>query len=302
MQVVSRGAAAPPAMPTLHEVCAKARTLPCSPSLLPRLIRLLEQPDSDVADLAQLIQLDPVLAASTVRLANSAYFSGGATVQSVAEAVMRMGGREIYRLAALALGARWMTIEVEGYRWEAGDFCRASLVKALAAEVLAEQTGRADPALAYTCGLVHEIGKLALAHACGGDIPRIRNHQLEHGGPWLEAETAILGFNHANVSARLLEEWRFPAACIAIAAHNPPDERLLAPEHRALAAHVHAAQHLAVALGLGQGEDGFLYALNTTLLAEWGLEPAVLETAMPEVLERATKLLRTQLGAGPIAA
>lgn len=286
-------------MITLDEVCRRAQTLPCSPALLPRLIELLERHDAEIDELAQLIQLDPLLAAATLRMANSAFFGPQRAAETVAEAVMRLGMRELYRLAALSLTSRWMDISVDGYRWEAGDFCRASLVKAVAAETLARRSGKVNSDVAYTCGLVHEIGKLALAYSCGDLFPQIRVRCAASGCTWLEAEMAILGFNHASVSARLLAEWRFPAACVAVSTYNPPDENV-PEEYRALAAHVHAAHHLAASFGAGQGEDEFLYTLKFELLEEHGLGATFIEEALPEILERSSKLLREKLSTGRI--
>lgn len=286
-------------IPDLDEVCRRALALPCSPALLPRLTALLHQPHADIDELAGLIRLDPVLASATLRMANSAFFAGGEPVDSISHAAMRLGMREIYRLAALSLASRWMAIEVDGYRWEAGDFCRASLLKAVAAEALADATGLVEPGLAYTSGLVHEIGKLAVAFACAEHFPAIRRRRAEAGGPWLAAETAVLGFNHADVSARLLEEWRFPAACIAVARHNPPGPGL--PEaHRPLAALIHAAHYAANAIGSGQGEDAFLFCLDAELLERYGLTAELLDTVLPKILDQASRLLRDKLTIGNI--
>lgn len=283
----------------LDEVCARALALPCSPALLPRLAGLLENADADIDDLAALIRVDPVLAAATVRMANSVYFAGGEPVASVAEAVMRLGLRELYRLAALSLAARWMATDAEGYRWEPGDFCRAAVVRAVAAEALALRGGAVDPALAYTCGLVHEIGKLAVAFCCPQRFAEIRAWRAARGGTWLEAEQAVLGFTHAAVSARLLAEWRFPAACVAAAAHNPPGPGVPA-EHRALIAHIHAACFIAASLGPGQGEDAFLWAIDGRLMAEAGLDEQALVAVMPAVLERSSRLLGEKLQTGRV--
>ena len=286
-------------MPTFDEVCARALALPCSPTLLPRIAEQLQRPSADLEDLAALIGLDPVLASATLRMANSVYFATGEPVESVKGAVMRLGVREIYRLAALSLASRWMAIEVDGYRWEAGDFCRASLVKAVAAEALAQETRLAEPSLAYTCGLVHEIGKLAIAFSCAPDFATIRVKREARGGTWLRAETEVLGFNHPMVSARLLREWRFPSACVAVAAHNPPDSALPG-EFAPLAAIVHAAGHLAASLGAGQGEDAYLYRIDSALLEKHGLNADMLERAFPRVLERATQILQGQLNTGAV--
>lgn len=286
-------------MASLDDVCSRALALPCSPALLPRLSALLGRADANVDELAALVGLDPVLASATLRMANSVFFAPGRPVETVGEAVMRLGVRELYRLAAFSLAARWMAIEVDGYRWEPGDFFRASLIKALAAEALAQATGGVDASLAYTCGLVHEIGKLAIAYSCAPDFAAVRARREERGGTWIEAETAVLGFNHATVSARLLREWGFPAACVAVAEHNPPDAELPV-EFRPLAAHVHAAHHLAAAFGAGQGEDAYLYRLDAALLAAHGIDAALIERTLPLVRDRAARLLDERLNTGRV--
>jgi putative nucleotidyltransferase with HDIG domain len=286
---------------TFAEVCEKALRLPCSPALLPRLISVLENEDATIDELQDVIQIDPALASSTLRLANSAYFGAGSSnVENLGEALMRLGQKEVYRLAALSLASRWMTQKVEGYRWEAGDFCRLSLVTAVAAEYLAEETGRVDPKTAYTAGLVHEIGKLAVAHACADQFPAVRTEQSGSGCTWLQAEKKILGFDHAEVGAELLRRWKFPPSLIAVGVHNPPkasDPADVLP----LLVHVHAAKFLAVTIGAGVAEDGFLFQLNSELLVEWGFTPEMLEQAIPEILERASKLLRENLSHGSLS-
>lgn len=288
-------------IPTFSEVCEKALRLPCSPALLPRLIAVLEKEDVPIEELEAVIRVDPVLASSTLRLANSAYFAAGTSqVENLSEAIMRLGQREIYRLAALSLAGRWMTQKIDGYRWEAGDFCRMSLVEAVAAEYLSEQTGRVDPKLAYTAGLVHEIGKLAVAYACGEHFPAVRALQASSGCTWLNAEKQVLGYNHAEASADLLRRWKFPASIIAVVTYNPPDATAPA-DVLPLLVHVHAAKYLAASIGAGVAEDGFLFELNAPLLMEWGFSPTVLETALPEVFDRATKLLHDKLSHGSLS-
>ncbi|MBI3885070.1 MAG: HDOD domain-containing protein [Opitutae bacterium] len=288
-----------PTIPTLEEVCAAAMRLPCSPALLPRLVEVLEREDAPASDLEAIIALDPALAGGTLRLANSAYMSGGRTVDDLSSAILRLGQKEIYRLAALSLTSRWMTLPVEGYRWEPGDYCRHSFCVAVAAEHLATVTGRADPAVAYTAGLLHEIGKLAVAHACGEHFPAIRICQQEQQCTWLQAEAQVLGYDHAEVGGALLEGWRFSPTLVAAAAHleNPA----AAPaEVLPIMAHVHAARYLATCMGAGVSEDGFLFSLNSHLLGEWGFTAEVLDAALPAVLDRVTKVLHDRVTHGAV--
>ncbi len=287
-------------IPTLSDVCAKALRLPCSPALLPRLVKVLEDDDAPASELEAIIALDPALAAATLRLANSAYMSGGRTVDDLAGAIMRLGQKEVYRLAALSLTSRWMTLPIEGYGWGPGDYCRHSFCVAVAAEHLASVIGRVDPAVAYTAGLLHEIGKLAIAHACGEHFPAIRAHQQEQQCAWLHAESAVLGYNHAEAGAALLQGWQFSPTLVAASEHlqfpgQAPEDVL------PMVAHVHAARYLAACMGAGVSEDGFLFALDSALLAEQGFTSDLLDAALPEVLERATKVFHDRLSHGAVA-
>jgi len=288
-------------VPTFTEVCEKATRLPCSPALLPRLIEVLDKEDSSIDELEGVIRIDTVLASSTLRLANSAYFAAGSSqVENLSEAIMRLGQHEVYRLAALSLASRWMTQKIDGYRWEAGDFCRLSLMVAVAAEYLAEQTGRVDSKTAYTAGLVHEVGKLAVAYSCGEYFPAIRALQTSTGCTWLNAEKEVLGYNNSEIGAELLKRWKFPASLVALGTYNPPTASAPA-DVLPLLVHVHAAKYVAVTIGVGVAEDGFLYDLNAPLLMEWGFSPNVLEAAIPEVMERASKLLQEKLSHGSLS-
>ena len=285
--------------PPFDEVCAKALQLPCSPALLPRLSAVLNHEDSTATDLEEIIRLDPPLASSTLRIGNSAFFAGSVPVETISEAILRLGHREIYRLAALSLAGRWMNVSVEGYHWEAGDFCRHALCRAIAAEHLAERTKLADPGLAYTAGLTCTAGKLAIAFACGEWFARIRQRQQTDGGTWVEAERAVLGYDYAQAGARLLTVWRFPASLVAAAEFQlQPAE---GPEAaRPLLAVLHAAQYLATAMGAGVTEDGFLYEIDGEFLTGFGFTADVLTQALPVVLERALAILQDRLLVGRV--
>jgi HD-like signal output (HDOD) protein len=267
---------------------------------MPRLIAVLEDSNSGADEIERIIQLDPALTASTLRLANSAYFGAGQTVETVAQAVIRLGQREIYRLAALALVNRWEAGAGPGaYGGDAGDFCRHALCTAVAAEVLAEKSGRLDPQTAYTAGLVCEMGKLALAHACSRFFPAIRARQSQQAGAWTQAERDVLGYDHAQVGAALLRSWRFPAIFASAAEHGSQPAQAPA-EARPLLAHLHAARYLAASFGPGVAEDGFLFELDEAFLVEWGFTPELIEGALPVVLERTSARLHDKLTHGAV--
>lgn len=284
--------------PSLAKVCDAALKLPCAPSLLPRLSLALQSDDSSAADIERLISLDASLAASTLRLANSAALGGG-KVTTVEEAVFRLGAKEIYRLAALALVGRWESSAGPGLRWSPGDFSRHALVTAIAAEVLTSTTERLDPQVAYTAGLVCDMGKLALAHGCREFYPAVRACAEQTRCTWEQAERTVLGYHHADAGVRLLKAWNFPPLFVQAVEHqftptSAPVETL------PLLAHLHAAKYLATSMGPGVMEEGFLGVVHGAFLKEWGFTPETLEAAMPIVLEKASARLGERLNEGAI--
>jgi HD-like signal output (HDOD) protein len=288
-----------PPPPSLDEVCAQALKLPCAPSLLPRLIAALHDDESTAAEIERIIAWDSALAAATLRLANSAHYGGHEPIGALDEAILRLGQREIYRLAALILVSRWESAQTGSLRWSPGDYSRHSICTALAAEVLAEATERIDPSIAYTAGLVCDLGKLALAYVCAPFYATITECCELAPCTWEQAEKSVLGYHNAETGARLLRAWRFPEL-FALAVEHQLNPLQTPAEALPLVAHLHAAKYLAVALGPGVTEEGFLFTLHGSFLAEWGFTTDFLEEAMIEVRSRALARLGGQLMLGPV--
>ena len=279
---------------SLPQLIEKARRLPCAPWLLPKLMEQLNAQDTTADQIEALIKLDSGLASDTLRLANSAYFSGAMHCDSFTDAIVRLGFREMYRLATTKIASRWLTNPAEGYGWEPGDLYRHSLTVAVGADLLAKKLGHVTPEIAYTAGLLHDVGKLALAYVCSARFEEIRRYQAEKKCSWREAESALLGYDHTEVAGALLRAWSFPSNLIAVVSFYPRP-RLAAAEHRALVTCVHAAKHLALCLGTGVGEDGFTTELDEAILAEQGITPELMESLLPAVLAGSKKLLQGEM-------
>lgn len=257
---------------------------------------MLVSNESSADEIAEIIKLDAALATATLRLANSAFFAG-VPVETITDAVVRLGQRELYRLAALALVSRWEAVGASG---EPGDFCRHALCTALAAEVLAETSERVDPQTAYTAGLVCDLGKLAVAHACAAFFPTIRSYCATRGGTWGQAEQEILGYTHAEVAARLLTAWSFPPVLTAAVEHCEKPTQGPREAHPLLA-HLHAGKYIATSFGPGVAEDGFLFELDSAFLLEWGFTAELLQETMAIVHDRAKQRLQHRLTHGAVS-
>jgi len=145
-----------------EEILAKSasdRYLP--PSRL-ELLRILQDPDASAATLTRAIECDPTLTANVLRLANSAYFGFPRSVASVADAVWRLGTRNLRQLVLATTFSPMQKQAVKGYDLPAGDLLRHSVAVAVGAETLSRLLDVPACDHLFTAGILHDIGKIAL--------------------------------------------------------------------------------------------------------------------------------------------
>lgn len=174
-----------------------------------QLRRLLEDPDTGSDEIVKLIRLDQALSFHVIRMSNSVIFGLRGQNDSLEGAVGRVGFREIYRLVGLAATQQICQRDLSHYRLKADRLWENSVATAAAAEVLAAPAG-CDPGLAYTSGLLRTLGRVIIDGAAAGRV-----YPGEAEWPLVaEWEQATFGITAAEVSAVLLEHWRFPAEIV----------------------------------------------------------------------------------------
>ncbi len=272
-------------------VVEMTRSIPCAPAILPKLLKLTEGTSSDLGELEMLISLDTGLATNVLRTANSAYFANAQRCESIADAILRLGSKTLYRIAASTLTGRWLVHPVRGYGWEPGDLCKHSLCVAICAETFAKSMHLADPSTAYTAGLIHDLGKFALAYANFSVLDDIASRVPDEFGTWREAEMAILGYDSMDVTKALLENWGFPSTFVSVGYYYSAPSG--APEQdKMLVTLIHAAKHLATQLGYGVGVDGFYSNPDESALKDAGFREDEMDAAIPDILTAIQRFIR----------
>lgn len=242
--------AVPSPVETLAAEIAELRPLPESAL---RIAQLTTDDRFSAHELAALIAQDPAITARLLRLANSAYYGSPRRVGTVRDAVVLVGLRAV---RAVVLVACVMDTTLAGGAHPGID-ARASWRFAVSVGVLAELLAReahanAEAEAAFTAGVLHNIGLIALDQSRPDHLRtalamvRSGRHSL------LEAERAIFGFTDADLGGALAARWDFPPElAAAIRDHAQPLDEL--PEPRSLTAHVLRARLTARAYGLPDG-------------------------------------------------
>jgi len=205
---ISPTAPSPSAL-TLDEMVRELERLPAAPRVLPRLKQLLSDGNTSMTEVVEMVRLDPGIAARVLQYGNSAYFSHGLRCYTVEEAVNRVGYDQIYELVATAVASQVLVRPLATYGMEMDELWENSIACALASESLAISLG-ADRNIAYTIGLLHSIGMVAIDDWVLRHRPELRLASQGLPLETYEAERAALGFHHAEAGATLLRLWAFP--------------------------------------------------------------------------------------------
>ena len=246
----------------------RVRELPAMPEAVRRVQATLQDEDARTEDCAVHIARDQALAAKTLRLANSAFYGVPGRVSSIQDAVQVLGLRTLSTLlqaAALTSGFGGSVSKA----FQAGAFWRNSIGTAICARALASEL-RLDPNVAFTAGLLHDIGRLALAtHFPEQFNAALALQQRDKLAP-LQAERQVMGTDHAQVGALVAAHWNYPADIAqAIAQHHVPEPRR-APGVTLIDA-VHVADAIAHAVAVSTKKDDKLPPLAPPAWERLGL-------------------------------
>lgn len=269
---------------TAAELVAKVENLPPVSHAALGLVNLLDQPGVSNEELVHVIRCDSVLTAKLLRACNSSYFSFSEPVTSVDQAVLMLGHQEVLHVVLnLALGGS-MTVPLPGYAVEANELWRHSLMAAQAAETIANSGLEVNttPEVAFTAGLLHDFGKLAMNQALTPDVQEAIREKIRGGVARVEAERAVLGTDHAEVGGYLLKSWNLPEEIVeAVANHHQP---VLKPRPR-LSSVTHLADCLTHLAGSSPGWEAFAIRVDPEVTRQLGITPEQLEALVIAVRE-----------------
>lgn len=227
--VGARSAASSPARPVAEtasravdeqRVLAQIESLGVLPEVALEVLRIADDPGSSAAELERAIARDPLIAGRLFKLANSSFFSRGAELRTLSQAVRRLGFRTIKSLVLAASAASVLGRRIRAYGYVERGLWDHSIAVALAGRSIARTLGLAGEVESeiFLGGLLHDVGKLVLE-------PFLRERLPQPSAVSLEVERSALSLDHAQVGARIAERWRLPRhAAAVIRSHHAPRE------------------------------------------------------------------------------
>lgn len=196
-------------------------SLPSLPAVAAKLIELTGDPDVQISEIAKTVQQDQALAGKVLKTVNSSYYGLSSRCGSIDRAMGYLGLNTVKSLVlGFSLVETTKSIDEGGFDMVA--HWRRTLMGATASRILAQQFRLSDKDEVFSAALFQDMGMLAIFTSLKDEyievIQDIDHTQLT------EVEESAIGFSHAEVGARLAQQWKLPVEIVnAIRYHHSPE-------------------------------------------------------------------------------
>jgi putative nucleotidyltransferase with HDIG domain len=194
------------------------------PQVALKTLRMIDQPDYDIESIGKEIRQDQVISARVMKLANSALFATKRSIDSLDHALVFLGQEMLAKLILSAAVHGFYGQSEMGYSLCKGGLYHHAIGCAHVSEALARKTNKVAPGLAYTAGLLHDIGKVVLDQHVYAAYPLFYRKAVLKNQSVMEVEHRVFGIEHTQVGYMLATRWAFPCSLAeTIRDHHHPE-------------------------------------------------------------------------------
>lgn len=277
---------------TVAQLIAKVRTVYSLPQTFHRLQEVVQNPDSSMSDIGEVLMADQALSARILQLANSSFYGFPSRIETISHAVTMIGAEQMVALVqGTCVASIFNRVPRELVNMEL--FWKHSIACGVTARLIAARRREPNTERFFLLGLLHDIGRLVIFQhlptaAAGAIAAAGRDHCLLH-----QAELAELGFEHATVGYELLRTWRLPGRlCEPIKMHHSYSGSSLYPIETAI---LHTADVIVNAMRCGSSGERFVPPLHAPHWDLAGLAPEMIAPLEKEILRQLDEVTHTIL-------
>jgi putative nucleotidyltransferase with HDIG domain len=192
------------------ELLDKLQDIPTLPIVAMKVNELINDPSSSSADIADVLKKDQVLTAKILRLVNSSYYAIPGGVGDVQRALAFLGFNTLAQLVLSLSVFSVFSTKVDSEDFSMLEFWRHALGTAVCSELLAKKLGYAKPEEAFTCGLLHDIGKLVLHEIDSDRLAQIVRETNRRNCTFVEVEREWELPGHSFLGEVIATKWGLP--------------------------------------------------------------------------------------------
>ena len=212
-------------LPKMADIQKAIETVRPIPQVALKVLRIVKDDEYDIRKITEEVKKDQVITARTIQLCNSAQFAKAREVVSLEHALVFLGQDMFVKMIISAAVKSYYEQCGSGYSLCKGGMYHHSIGTAMIAEKLVGLTKTVHPAIAYTAGLLHDIGKVVLDQFITAAYPMLYRDFQRMGTDMTGAESRVLGVDHTQVGGMLADAWSLPASLAdVIRFHHQPEE------------------------------------------------------------------------------
>ena len=284
----------------IQALTEKLRDIPTLSVVVTRIMELVNNPRTSAPQIADVLKKDQILSAKVLRTVNSSFYNLSTEVTDVSKALGFLGFNTI---SVLVLGTSvFSSFEVAAAPYfNVLEFWKHSLATALAGELIAKKIKHPKPEDCFTCGLLHDIGKIALFKVSQEDLKAVVEKAKLEDKSFLQAETDLGLPGHTLLGERLAERWQLPVVIRkTIRYHHRDVENMesIFPNMKPVVMIVTIANILTKRLLLGASGDDTRPEYPKNYLKFLNISQSMIEeieAQMPQEMERAQAFLSASL-------
>lgn len=250
-------------MSIMEQITQRIKEQPLPSLVAFEILKTIEDEDHSLKDVVKLVENDASLTSEVLKMANSAAYYRGQPVTTVNRAVLLMGEMMVVGVAICVSTSIVYQRPLDGYESPEGEMWDHSLRSAIACRELANYTkGKINSGLAFTAGLLHDIGKSVISEFLVGSTKELTDLcTTKEAADYIEAERRAVGTDHCEVGYTLAQRWGLPEMlCMAIRDHHQPSKT--ENQCKELVYTVHLGDIISMLGGAGTGSDSLAYTVD----------------------------------------
>lgn len=202
---------------------------------------VVDDPDSGMCELSEVVSYDPAISARLLKIANSSFYGQVTEVDTIKKAVMLLGTKTVHdTVLNIAVAQAFQSISDVNY--DVATFWRNSIMRAVVAISCAKELSIPEPDRLFTLGLLSDLGHMIMGIKEPSLMRSVIQQHNKTKYPLHLFERSTFGFDSSELGADLLESWSIPDSIVTgIRYQNCPE---IATEYRQEAGIIYCAARL----------------------------------------------------------
>jgi putative nucleotidyltransferase with HDIG domain len=176
--------------------------------------RLLQDPDTPITEVADIIEKDQSMSLKILKIVNSAFYGIQSKVNDISSAIILLGFKSVQN-AILSLSVIKSFSGQTGLQgFDITEFWKHSLAVAVTSKSLAQKSRKEAPDSCFVAGLLHDIGKVILAQYFRNLFEKVWTAARQDTMSFYDAEKKVSVIDHGTIGAHLAGNWQLPTGLV----------------------------------------------------------------------------------------